>query len=144
MGAVTFSIDPVLVECLREVLPLATFVETGTFEGETITRMRPYFDEIHSVELSDSHFEAAVERFASYPNVHLHHGDSPEILSRLRPALAEKSVLFWLDAHWCVAASTAGIVPWQNKTTSSAGIPKRSCFRKNSVCSSCVTGLVII
>lgn len=108
MGAVTFSIDAALVEHLRDVLPITVFVETGTFEGETIALMRPYFDEIHSIELSDSYFAKAVERFASDSAIHLHHGDSPGILARLGPTLARKSVLYWLDAHWCVADDSAG------------------------------------
>jgi hypothetical protein len=108
MGAVTFSIDSALVEHLRDALPIEAFVESGTFEGETIQRVLPYFDEIHSIELSDSYFANAVDAFASDPAVHLHHGDSPAILSELRPILGNRSVLYWIDAHWCVAEKSAG------------------------------------
>lgn len=108
MGAVTFSLDTVLVEHLRTALPITTFVETGTFEGETITRVRPYFDEIHSIELSDLYFASAVKTFASDHGVHLHHGDSPDVLAKLRPALAARPVLYWLDAHWCNVDDSTG------------------------------------
>jgi hypothetical protein len=40
--------------------------------------------------------------------VELHHGDSGDVLRTLRPRLENTSVLYWLDAHWCVAAGTAG------------------------------------
>ncbi len=40
MGAIDFSIDVRLVECLRRELPISVFVETGTFEGEAIARYR--------------------------------------------------------------------------------------------------------
>lgn len=109
MGAVDFSIDPRLVETLREALPLSVFVETGTFEGEAIARMRPMFAEIHSIELSDEYFSKAVTRFGDDAAVRLYHGDSRDVLRRLQPQLQRGSVLYWLDAHWCVAEGTAGV-----------------------------------
>lgn len=108
MGAVDFSIDRKLVESLRESLPLDVFVETGTFEGEAVARVRELFGEIHTVELSDHYHAVATERFAADPHVTVHHGDAPRVLEELRPSLEGKSVLYWLDAHWCVADETAG------------------------------------
>jgi hypothetical protein len=108
MGAVDFSIDPRLVECLKGALPLSAFVETGTFEGEAVARVRPQFGEIHSVELSNKYYSEAVARFGEDTAVSLHHGDSRDILGILQPKLQDKSVLYWLDAHWCVADETAG------------------------------------
>jgi hypothetical protein len=108
MGAFDFSIDIDLVESLRRAIPLAVFVETGTFEGEAVARVLPLFDEIHSVELADEYYRAAAERFREEPKVNLHAGDSREVLARLSPELEERSVLYWLDAHWCAADGTAG------------------------------------
>jgi hypothetical protein len=108
MGAVDFSIDTSLVEQLVEALPLSTFVETGTFEGEAVARVRPLFEEIHSIELADKYYAEAAARFADDVVVELHHGDSSDVLRDLRPSLENKSVLYWLDAHWCVADGTAG------------------------------------
>jgi hypothetical protein len=108
MGAVDFSIDTKLVECLRQALPISVFVETGTCDGEAIARVRELFDEIHSVELADGYYALAADRFADDPHVRLYHGDSSDVLGSLRPALEEKGVLYWLDAHWCVADETAG------------------------------------
>jgi hypothetical protein len=108
MGAVDFSIDARLVEYLAEVLPLSVFVETGTFEGEATARMRSLFGEIHTVELSDKYYVDAVTRFGDDTAVKLYHGDSRDVLRSLQPNLRDKSVLYWLDAHWCVADETAG------------------------------------
>src|SRR6516164_10792848 len=99
MGAVTFSIDPALVNCLREALPLDVFVETGTFEGEAVDRVLPTFGEIHTIELDDTYFERALERFASERRVQVHHGDSRLILRSLVEQLSSRPVVFWLDAH---------------------------------------------
>jgi hypothetical protein len=108
LGAVGFSIDITLVKYLQAALPLSVFVETGTFEGEAIARVREFFGTIHSIELSDYHHARAVDRFASYSDISLHHGDSAHILASLRRTLEHKAVLYWLDAHWCVADEVAG------------------------------------
>lgn len=108
MGAVDFSIDTRLVDCLQRALPMRVFVETGTLEGEAITRVRDSFDEIHSIELSHYYYAHAVDRFAGDPHVRLYHGDSRRALASLRPTLADRAVLYWLDAHWCVADETEG------------------------------------
>lgn len=108
MGAVDFSIDMRLVETLQRVLPISVFVETGTFEGEAVARVRESFAEIHSIELSDHYHARAAERFAGDARVALYHGDSSHVLESLRATLEDKAVLYWLDAHWCAADETAG------------------------------------
>lgn len=108
MGAIHFSLDERLVELFTRELPLTTFVETGTFRGDTLEMARKHFPECHSGELSPELHAAARERFAGDSSITLHLGSSPEFLASLAPVLQEKSVLFWLDAHWCSADHTAG------------------------------------
>jgi molybdopterin converting factor small subunit len=108
MGAVDFSIDVKLVAAIRETLPIDVFVETGTFEGEAVARLRGEFEELHSIELADDYYNAAAERFGGDEAVRLHHGDSPVVLASLEKVLRERAVLYWLDAHWCAADGTAG------------------------------------
>ncbi|MES2935166.1 MAG: glycosyltransferase [Pseudomonadota bacterium] len=109
MGAVNFSLDRKLVEALKEALHLDVFVETGTFQGETINSVKDCFLEIHSVELSAERFEEARARF-SQANIHLVHGGSTAFLTKLAPTLTNRSTLYFLDAHWCVADNTAGAI----------------------------------
>ena len=108
MGAVNFSLSPDLVQALADALPLEVLVETGTFEGDTIAGLLSRFQEVYSVELSPHYFEKAKARFANEPHVHLTHGDSSHYLKELAPALSARGVLYYLDAHWCVATNTAG------------------------------------
>ena len=108
MGAVNFSLSPDLVDALAQALPLDVLVETGTFEGETLANLAGRFAEVLSVELSPEYFEGARKRLAHLPNVRLTLGDSREFLRRINPSLAGRSVLYYLDAHWCVADNTAG------------------------------------
>jgi glycosyltransferase involved in cell wall biosynthesis len=108
MGAVNFSLDLNLVKQLKKVIPLDIFVETGTFEGDTIEYVKDVFNEIHSVELSESYYNKVKDRFNSTLKVNLYLDSSENFLKKIRPTLKDKSVLYWLDAHWCVADKTAG------------------------------------
>lgn len=75
------------------------FVETGTLGGEAVIRaLQDGFSEAHSVELDPNNFSYVKQRFASYKNVHVYHGNSAEILwSVIKPL--DKPITFWLDAH---------------------------------------------
>lgn len=108
MGAITFSIDSRLIEALKGHLPFDVFVETGTFQGNTIEIVKPYFNTIYSVELSDHYYEKAVEKFGDDPSLTLIHDDAARALKMIVPTLNPRPVIFWLDAHWCVANATAG------------------------------------
>ena len=109
MGAVTFSIDLSLVNCLQQSLPLVAFVETGTFEGDSIEQVKTLFEEIYSIELSETYYAKILEKFKKYNNIKLYQGSSEKWLHHLHHQLKNKSTLYWLDAHWCVASDTAGV-----------------------------------
>lgn len=108
MGAVCFSLDRRLVECLQREIALPVLVETGTFQGDTVAQCAALFDEIHTVELSPELYQQASDRFLGQSHIHVHQDNSPDFLIRLRDRLVGRGVLYWLDAHWCVAQDTAG------------------------------------
>jgi len=68
------------------------FVETGTHYGGMIEKIIPLFKKIYSVEINKEKYELAKEKFKDYPNVHILHGDSGEIIPK-------EADLYWLDAH---------------------------------------------
>jgi hypothetical protein len=76
-----------------------TFVETGSYRGDTLDFMKDRFRSLHSVELSKRWHEFCVARFEDCPHVHLYHGSSAELLPRiLRPI--DRPVIVFLDAHY--------------------------------------------
>jgi hypothetical protein len=85
---------------------LRTFVETGTFTGETVEALRGRSTQVVSIELAPDLYALARRRFASAPNVRLLHGDSTELLAR---ALGDTTgpALVWLDGHYA-GSGTAG------------------------------------
>jgi hypothetical protein len=90
-----------------EKFQLEILVETGTFMGEMIDAVLDEFREIHSIELGSDLCEKARQRFAGAAHIHIHHGDSaqvlPEILRRLR-----EPALFWLDGHYSKGITAKG------------------------------------
>jgi hypothetical protein len=108
VGAVYFSVDTELIRELKRHLPLEVLVETGTFEGDTVAQVRELFETLHTVELSEKYFEISRQRFLYDPAIFVSQGHSPDWLKQLVPRLLDQPVLYWLDAHWCVAEQTAG------------------------------------
>jgi hypothetical protein len=108
VGAYSFSLDRGLVQAILDVLPLGVFVETGTFEGDSVAAVADLFAEAHTIELSAEYASRSRQRFEQVPTVHVHAGRSADVLRDIRPRLEDASVLFWLDAHWCDADQTAG------------------------------------
>lgn len=108
MGAITFSLDNKLVEAIKRKLPAAIFFETGTYKGDTLNEQKGKFSQLITVELSEELWNDARLRFINDDHVTVIHGDSPKILAEFYNQLSQKSVCYWLDAHWCIAESTAG------------------------------------
>ena len=76
------------------------FIETGSYAGDGIKNaIFSGYEEIHSIELVEKHYQFCKSHFQFTPNVNLCLGDSvaelPSILSKL-----DKSATFWLDAHY--------------------------------------------
>ncbi|MCS7009448.1 MAG: hypothetical protein NZL93_05885, partial [Chthoniobacterales bacterium] len=94
-----------------QALQIQAFVETGTFKGDTLAAVSEIFAECHSVELSNELYQAACQRFEGCKGISLYQGNSAVRLAEIRSNLQRrniKAVLYWLDAHWCVADHTAG------------------------------------
>lgn len=82
-------------------------VETGTYLGEMVEGTRTLFQRVWSVELDDSLYRAAAERFRGLPHVSIIRGDSAEVLPRIvrdEPG----PILFWLDGHWSGGITACG------------------------------------
>lgn len=108
MGAVSFSLDLKFIQCLKKELLDPVFVETGTFKGDTVAAILPYFAKILSVEPSTELWQKATDRFKNSPNVAILNGDAPELLKNISLSLATQQVIYWLDTNWCVANHTVG------------------------------------
>jgi hypothetical protein len=75
-------------------------VETGTYYGGTINvALRSGFKTIHTIEISEYFATRAKTEYNNIDGVHIHHGDSPDILKTICPTLTVPAT-FWLDGHY--------------------------------------------
>ena len=120
MGAIHFSIDVKLLEAIFRKTRFDAFVETGTFKGETVEKVRHLFPEIHSIELSEEYYKVVSTRFEGAEGIHLYFGDSASKMTEILEKMGDTVICFWLDAHWCVEENTGGgglPVPASGRTT---------------------------
>ena len=86
---------------------LKIFVETGTYRGDMVEAMKPLFEKIYSIELSERLFDAARKRFQADRHVELIHGDSGKELGRIMERI-DRPALFWLDGHYSAGETARG------------------------------------
>ena len=95
-----------LVIQLRETYGINTFVETGTYYGDTAIWAARYFRKVYTVEASPKYYQISRQSLRQYANIDCRHGVSPGVLHEIIREL-EGSACFWLDAHWS-SGDTAG------------------------------------
>lgn len=82
----------------KELFKLHSFIETGTFSGNTTEQASKVFEEVHSIEIWEPLYLSAEKRFSAYPHVSLYFGDTTKLLSQMIENSSAKR-LYWLDAH---------------------------------------------
>lgn len=92
---------------LRNGFPHATWVETGTYKGDTTKVLLEHSLFVYSIEPSPTLYENVAFYFNSNPNVEIINGTSEEVLPSLLPKLSGK-INFWLDGHYSGGETFAG------------------------------------
>ena len=82
----------------KQLFDLDSFIETGTYMGDTTAEAAKIFGEVHSIEIWEPLYKAAKNRFAHFMNVKLYFGDTTTKLNHLIEGSSGKR-LYWLDAH---------------------------------------------
>lgn len=96
------SPSPIFVKhsCLkRNGYPNATWVETGTYLGETTFFLSKLARQVFSIEPEPTLFLDAKPLFEKKKNVEILNGTSENILPNLLPKI-NGNVNFWLDGHY--------------------------------------------
>lgn len=91
---------------LRDLCAIHTFVETGTYAGDTAVTVAPHFDRVYSIEGCRERYEAVLQRTDLPQNVAICLGDSAKRLGHLLRCLDDPAIIF-LDAHWIYTGGPA-------------------------------------
>jgi hypothetical protein len=94
---------------MRNSTPNATWIETGTFLGETTQFLSQSAQHVYSVEPEATLYERAKQRFADTENVSIIHATSEDTFPQLLPQLSG-AVNFWLDGHFSAGFTFQGKV----------------------------------
>jgi hypothetical protein len=84
---------------IRNGIPNATWVETGTYLGETTKLLLKYASKVYSIEPEPTLFANAKRNFSNFGNVEILNGTSEGVFPDLLPKL-NGNVCFWLDGHF--------------------------------------------
>ena len=84
---------------LRNGLRDATWVESGTFMGDTTDILSKVAKVVYSIEPEPILFSRAEQRFRNTRNVKIINGLSEEIFPKLLPRISG-NICFWLDGHY--------------------------------------------
>jgi len=93
------SIDKSFLEKLHDnYTKYPCFIESGTFNGDTIFSVEPLFDTLHTIEFSEKYYNNTRNRYTG-DKIKFILGDSSIVFEHLLPTITDKCI-FFLDGHW--------------------------------------------
>ncbi len=93
-----------VVARLRREFRINYFFETGTSKGDATELAAIMFDKVFTCDVDADAIHAASTRLADYPNVQIKYMPSPDFIRLVKRQL-DQPIMYWLDAHWCGAAT---------------------------------------
>jgi hypothetical protein len=86
---------------------IKTLIETGTLRGDMVAASTRVFQDIYSIELDETLFQNAKQRFSELTHVKIIKGNSGDVLPILLKTI-DRPCLFWLDGHYSGAGTGRG------------------------------------
>jgi len=106
MGMVFPGIPEEITLKLAKLASAISFIETGTYRGNTTRWAAKHFKNVFTIENSEFHFKEA-KLLAEIPGIKPLFGDSRVVLPSVVAELGQSPSVFFLDGHWS-GGETAG------------------------------------
>jgi hypothetical protein len=87
-----------LILAIRDRYNIPSFIETGTYKGETTDWAAHKFASVDTVEIDVECLEVAERRLAAHGNIRFWHGSSRDRMSEVVARQSGRAI-YWLDAH---------------------------------------------
>jgi hypothetical protein len=116
------SLNPEFLQLLQgDYSKYPIFLESGTYEGETIFAMQPYFKELMTFEITEYYYKMVNEKNNNKNNIIFILGDTTVWFPYVLPTLKEPTI-FFLDGHWsgCFTGKGEKTVPLLEELTAIA------------------------
>lgn len=89
--------------------PPRVFIETGTYYGDTVAAVKDMYANIISIEVDETLYNKACQRFVADQNIRIVHGDCASELQSILATLKEPAT-FWLDGHYSGGETGKGVI----------------------------------
>jgi hypothetical protein len=103
MGSVRLGAPEDIIELLSNSYGVSTFIETGTYLGDTAAWASKRFDRVITIEGSPEIQRSALEKHGHNRNITFVLGNSRDVLEKALADVDDLSII-WLDAHWMPGA----------------------------------------
>jgi len=95
MPSITYSFLKKLKDSYKNY---SCFIETGTYKGDTIYGVEPYFKKLYTIEFSENYYNDVKKKYTGN-KINFILGDSSIVFKTLLPTITDKCI-FFLDGHW--------------------------------------------
>jgi len=93
---------------MRNGSKVATWIETGTYLGETTEILAKDAKQVFSIEPSAELYKNAQKKLGGYKNITLLNGLSENLLTGVLEGIEDSHVCFWLDGHFSLGNTFKG------------------------------------
>lgn len=103
MGSIWHGAPKNIVLWMKEAYGLNTFIETGTYAGNTAVWASKYFKKVYTIEASKTIYSDTRKRHKNIVNIKFILGKSEKEIKKIignENLHKDKPLLFWLDAHF--------------------------------------------
>ena len=101
MGNVTFGVPEDLAVDLAKAIKATSFIETGTYKGNTALWASKHFANVTTIEFYEQRYRKTFSRISNMvdtQNISMLQGNSKDVLHDVL-SITNEPVVFWLDAH---------------------------------------------